>query len=101
LQNSQGLQAAIYGNIVDYLGMRVAFRSAEADEPEPHSTGGPTMLRTIKKLVLRRNTIRTLTHADLAIVDGAGVDNTSCTTQTREASTCVQATAVPPAPGRK
>lgn len=47
------------------------------------------MLRTIKKLVLRRNTIRTLTATDLAIVDGAGVDITTCTAQTRDASTCI------------
>ena len=47
------------------------------------------MLRMLKKLALRRNTIRTLTDTDLTLVDGAGGDITTCTAQTRDASTCV------------
>jgi hypothetical protein len=82
--------------------MMVAFRSVEAHDTNTARQGGPTMLRTIKKLVLRRNTIRTLNDTDLAIVDGAGVDITACTAHTRDASTClIAADGIAPKPGQK
>jgi len=49
------------------------------------------MLRMIKKLVLRRDTVRTLSNTDLAVVDagtGANGGDTTCVAHTREASGC-------------
>ena len=59
------------------------------------------MLRTFKKLALRRNTVRTLTETDLAIAHGNGAADTPCT-GSREASSCiVEAAAGDPQPGAK
>lgn len=42
--------------------------------------------QTITKLVLRRETVRTLGHSELAVVVGGG--GTNCSAETHEASSC-------------